>query len=361
MKQHIISLPHHPKRVIIISLILALAIGTFGYIKINKKIPGPVVQDDSNINVNEGGNSSVSRNLTLGFLAGGRIKSVSVKVGDIVKKGQILAALDAENTLGALTQARAAYKTAQANYQKIISGATSAAIDVAKAAVNTAQVNLDGITKQQNLLVTNAHVNLLNSTLSANLLNSDNSITPPYITGTYTKDIEGSIIFTVNQTGNSGYIAFSGIISGTAAISTTAPQAMGDSGLYIEFPSIPMYAGTTWKINIPNNTAPNYLTNYNAYQSALETKNQAISNAQASLDQANASLNVLITAARPEDVAMAQAQMDNAAGAVQIAQAAYENTIITAPSDGIVVSIAIAPGQIATPNAPAIQFISSSN
>src|ERR1035437_6317137 len=139
--KHIKSLPHHPKRVIIISLILALAVGTYGYLKINKKISSTVAQDNGSINTNL--NIPSSRDLTLGFLSGGRIKSVSVKTGDIVKKGTVLATLEAENAEGALAQAKAVYQTAQANYQKIINGATGAAIDVAKTAVNTAKINLD--------------------------------------------------------------------------------------------------------------------------------------------------------------------------------------------------------------------------
>ncbi len=356
MKQHIISLPHHPKKVIIISLIIALAIGVFGYIKINKKVLTPVVNDNSSIS-----DSSASHILTLGFLTGGRIQSVSGKSGDAVKKGQVLATIDAGNMLGALTQAKAAYETAQANYQKVKNGATNPAIDVAKAAVNTAQVNLNGATNQQNLLVANAKTNLLNSTLTAKA-EGNTSLTAPFLSGTYSKDIEGKIIITVYQTGGGGYFTISGIVSGIGTASTTAQEPIADTGLFIQFPSsFSPYVGTTWDIVIPNNTAPNYLANYNAYQSALETKNQVISNAQASLDQANASLDALTASARPEDIAIAQAQMNNAAGAVQIAQAAYQNTIITAPSDGIVLSIAIAPGQIATPNAPAIEFISKTS
>jgi multidrug resistance efflux pump len=358
MKQHIVSLPHHPKRVIIISLIIALLVGTFGYIKINKKVSIPNVKDNSGVNISS--DSAASGNLTLGFLVGGRIKSVSVKAGDKVVKGQVLAALDAGNTEGALAQARAVYETAQANYKKIINGATGTAIDVAKAAVNTAQVNLDGVTKQQNLLVANAYTNLLNSNLAAKS-DSDTSLPPPSITGTYTKNTEGVITLAVNQGGTGGYFTIGGIASGTGIVSTTTPEPISDTGLFIEFPALSAYLGTTWRINIPNNIAPNYLTNYNTYQSALETKNQAIGNAQATVDQANASLTALATSARPEDVAIAQAQMDNASGAVQIAQAAFQNTIITAPSDGTVTSVAIVPGQIATPNAPAIEFISSSN
>jgi multidrug efflux pump subunit AcrA (membrane-fusion protein) len=353
MKQHIVSLPHHPKRVIIISLLIAIAIGSYSYIKINKKTDSAPIQNTSNTNTNS------VQNISLGFLTGGRIKSVYVHSGDVVKKGQILATLDAENTLGVLTQAKAAYQTAEANYKKIITGATSPAIDVAKSAVNAAQVNLDGVTKQQDLLVSNAHINLLNSTITPVLSNSNNSITPPSITGTYNKEDEGSITFAVYQTGNGGYVSFSGMVNGTTPISTTSPQPIGDTGLYIEFPSVSPYASTSWIIDIPNKTAPDYLANYNAYQSALQTKDQAVSNAQASLDQARASLNALVASARPEDIAVSQAQIDSAAGAVQIAESAYNNTIITAPSDGTIVSVAITPGQIAVPNASAIEFTSN--
>jgi len=354
--KHIKSLPHHPKRVIIISLIIAVAVGAYGYVKINKKVNVPLVESNLNLNANE--NGIASRNLTLGFLSGGRIKSVSVKAGDKVLKGQVLATLDAENARGALSQAKAAYEMAEANYKKIINGATGTAIDVAKAAVNTAQVYLDGVTKQQDLFVANAHTNLLNSTLVANT-ESDNSLTPPSITGTYTEGTEGSITFDVNKSGSTGYITFSGIESGTATASTTSPQAIGSTGLYIEFSSVLPYVGTTWKIEIPNKSAPNYLSNYNAYQSALETRNQTIASAEAALDQANASLTALVTAARPEDVSVAEAQVHNAEGAVQIAEAALSNTIIVAPTDGKIVSVAITPGQIAVPSAPAIQFLGS--
>ncbi len=354
MKEHIVSLPHHPKRVIIISLIVAIAIGVFSYIKINQKPASPYIKETTS----EDSSISQNQNITLGFLSGGRIKTVSVKAGDIVKQGQVLATLDSGSTQGALAEAKAAYKTAQANYQKIINGATGTAIDVAKAAVNTAEVNLDGITKQQALLVANAYTNFLNSTLVAKS-DVETYLPTPSITGTYTKNTEGTINIIANQAGSGGYFTVSGIVNGTGIMSTTISEPILDTGLYIEFPAGLSYVGTAWKINIPNDTAPNYLANYNAYQSAQETKNQAVSNAEASLDQANASLATLVTAARPEDVAAAQAQMDNAAGMVQIAQAAYENTIIVAPSDGTIVSVAIAPGQIAMPNASAIEFIST--
>jgi multidrug efflux pump subunit AcrA (membrane-fusion protein) len=163
MKQKIISFFQKPVQVTIASVVIALVIGVAGYMRIHttpayqfvKAAPGTIL------------GSNTSGNLTLGFLAGGRIKTVAVKTGDTVKAGDILATLDAGNASGALTQAKAAYATAQANYQKVISGATGSTIDVAKAAVNTAQVNFDQVTKQQQLAVANANRTLLNSTLAA--------------------------------------------------------------------------------------------------------------------------------------------------------------------------------------------------
>ncbi|HTE49185.1 MAG TPA: biotin/lipoyl-binding protein, partial [Candidatus Paceibacterota bacterium] len=160
MKQHLISLPHHPKRVIIISLILALSIGIFGYLKINKKVQNPSIKDNSTMNENISSNSS-PMGLTLGFLSSGRVKSISVKAGDNVKKGEVLATIDADNEDGGLIQAEAAYEVAKANYQKIINGATKTAVDIAKTSVNTAEVNLNGISKQQEVLVNNALRSLL--------------------------------------------------------------------------------------------------------------------------------------------------------------------------------------------------------
>ena len=364
MKKHIVSLPHHPKRVIIISLFIALTIGAFGYYLINKE-SGLAIKGDSDININK---SSLARNITLGFLVGGKIETVSAKAGDMVKKGQVLATLNSGNTLGVLDQAKAAYKTAEANYQKIINGATGPAIDISKSAVNAAKVNLYGVTNQQNLLVENAKTNFMNSTLAAKP-EDNNLLAPPSISGIYNKNVEGKIIINIYNTSSDGvchtdensgcYFTVSGVASGRGDMSTTKQEPISDTGLFIEFPSqISSYVNTTWSINVPNDTAPNYLANSNTYKAALETRDQLISNAQASLDQANASLASLVASARPEDIVVAQAQIDNAAGAVRIAEAAFQNTIITAPSDGTVVSVAIAPGQIALPNTPAIEFIS---
>jgi HlyD family secretion protein len=293
-------------------------------------------------------------------ISGGRIKDVSVKVGDIVKQGQILASLDADNALGAVTQAKATYASMQANYQKIINGATSASIDVAKAVVATAKTALEEATKQQALLVSNARTQLLSQGLQAIPETQGAIVAPPVISGSYTKNTEGTITLNVYQSGDGGYFTATGLVSGSGKISNVSPQPIGDSGLFVLFSTNSAANQPNWKISIPNQNSASYVSNYNAYQAALQTKESVIANAQAQLTQAQANLTALQVAARPEDVAQAQAQLQSAFGALQIAQGVYNNTIITAPTDGKVTMVAISKGQIATPNTPAIELLGTS-
>lgn len=351
-----------PKVIIPAALLLAVFIGIGSYWYINKTEQytfatasiGSIVQGAS------ASEASAVHDLTLAFLSGGRIKDVSVKVGDTVTKGQVLASLDAEGALGAVTQAKATYASMQANYQKVINGATSTSIDVAKAAVATAKTVLDEATKQQTVLVENAHTQLLSQGLQAIPQTQGATVTPPTISGSYNKHTEGTIILNVYQSGDGGYFTATGLVSGSGKISNVSPQPIGNSGLYVLFSTASAANQPNWVISIPNQNSLNYVTNYNAYQAALQTKESVLANAQAQLAQAEANLKALQVAARPEDVAQAQAQLQSAFGALQIAQGAYNNTIITAPSDGTVTMVAISKGQIATPNTPAIEILGTS-
>ncbi len=357
MKQSIIRFFNNPKLVTIVAIIIAIPVGLIGYFAINRAPsytfvqvqPGTIDQKDA---------ASAVRDLTLGFVSGGRIASVKVKAGDTVTSGQVLAMLDAGNAAGILSQARAAYASAQANYQKVINGATGTAIDVAKAALNTAQVNLAEVTKQQNVLVENARRTYLNSGLVARS-SSDTTLAAPTISGAYTKTAEGIITIETHPISGEGYFTASGLVTGTGDIKTTVPVAIGDSGLFIQFPSSSFSTSATWTISIPNTASATYLTNYNAYQQAVQAKSQAVASAQAVVDQAQASLTQTVSTARPEDVAAAEAQVESARGSLQVAEAAYGNTVITAPGSGTVTAVFIAPGQIAGANSPAIEILAT--
>jgi HlyD family secretion protein len=364
MKQTILTILHKPKYVAAGSLVVAVAIAFAvlygGSIETNisyaKAAPGTISLTGQALSGGE------NASLTLAFSVGGQIKSVNVKTGQEVHKGDVLAVLDPLNTAGGLTQAKAAYASAAANYQKVVNGATSPIIDVSKATVKTAETNLAEIKRQQDTLVANARRKLYSDGLVAISDDNDRRDIVPTISGVYNGEQSGKyeVYFSgFNALYNNKEISYLGIEKGKADMDDV-PQSFGTNGLYIALPiqsSENSYRlDDRWTINIPNPNGANYASNLNAYNSALQTRDQAVAGAEAQLEQAQAALAVTVAAARPEDVAAAAAQVESARGALQIAQAAYDQRTIIAPGDGTVTAVRISAGQVATPNSPAIEL-----
>jgi HlyD family secretion protein len=292
--------------------------------------------------------------LKLSFNKGGVVKAVKVAVGDVVKQGQILAMIDQGQALANLTQSKASLLAAQAKYNKILEGASNEEINLAQVALKNAEKDLENIKSNQATLVANAYRNLLNSSVSAFPSSNQNDQTPPTISGTYTLGKEGDIRISVVQTGTSGYFNASGLVNtSVGAFSTTTPQPIGDSGLYIIFPNN-FSSQSEWVISLPNKKASTYLTNYNAYKSALETQTNAVASAQSLVDQKTAELTLKTAKARNVDLDIAQAEVLSAQGALQAASATYEDTIIRAPATGTITSVDIKYGELADALKPVI-------
>lgn len=364
MKTKLIAFLHKPLLVIAVSLVIAG--GILYALHDTQRTSVPVSQfvraTSGSISLNKDMSPKSVQHLSLGFLAGGRIEDIPVHVGDEVKKDMMLATLDQENTQGAITQAEATLATAQANYQKVLNGATGPTIDVARTVLENAKVNFAEVKQQQSVLVQNAYTALLNVSPQAypEEIGSADEEEAPKITGSYTLGKEGDIIVKTYASGAQSGLSYrtSGLVEGTESAFIITQQPLGNSGLYIQFPK-DARANRTWIISLPNKKATDYVTRESAYQSALQTKNQTIASAQSAVSQAEANLAVVVSSARPEDVATAQAQVESARGALQIAQSAFNNRRILAPSDGKITAIRISLGEIATPNIPAIELSTS--
>lgn len=282
--------------------------------------------------------------LALSFKTSGVVQRVNTKVGDKVKAGQVLAYIDQADEAARLTQARGALKQAEANYQKVVDGSSNEQIEVAKVALNNAKVTLENTKKQQKVAVDNAYKALLNSSLQAIPESSNlNNITLP-VTGTYNSTQEG--IYTIVQEGKSFYVKgleVAGNQNFNSSVSTPLP--VGSRGLYIEFPSSTQFSNDRWTISIPNTQASNYVTNYNAYQTALQTQATSIDTAESAVATAQANLDLQMAQARPADLSAAEAQVLSAKGQVEAAYAALENTIIRAPADGTITKVDAKVGQ----------------
>lgn len=81
--------------------------------------------------------------LNLGFKSGGTLETLSVKVGQRVKAGSVLAELESRDLRFASERSRASLAIAQANLNAKLAGATDQSIQIAKAAVVQAQASYD--------------------------------------------------------------------------------------------------------------------------------------------------------------------------------------------------------------------------
>lgn len=318
-----------------IILILVLLVGSYFIFKTPASVANTVTDIVENSDLKQTvlatGQVVSSTDLNLSFNNSGVVKSIKVKVGDKVKAGQVLATLNGGSELAALTSARGALASAQARLKKTLEGSSIEEISLS-------QITLEQTKLTQDTLVNNAYQNLLNSYPQAVPENGTSDYTAPIITGTYKLGKEGTIKLTSYYSVGGTSFTVSGLTNGGGIGNTIIAQPIGDSGLYITFPSNTNIDVTDWIIEIPNKKATNYLANYNTYQSALTSAKFAI-------DQRTAELAIKKSSARSSDVDLANADILSAQGQVQGAEARYNDTIITAPVDGTVTSLDIKIGE----------------
>lgn len=337
---------------ILIPLIIVLALGLFFFFRSNNNAKNTVTDfvkyTDLKQTILATGQVVSSTDLNLSFNTNGVVKSIKVKVGDKVKEGQLLATLDQASVLATLTSARGALAAANARYKRTLEGATSEEITLSNLALANAKRDLENVKTQQETLVKNAYSNLLNSYPEAVPKDGTSDYAAPTISGTYNLGKEGQMILSSYYSSGGTSFNLTGLSVGTGSINTIIPQPLGDSGLYIKFPSNTNISITDWVIEIPNKKASNYLTNYNAYQSALKTQASLTSSSLSLVDQRAAELALKQASARASDIDLSKADIISAEGQVQQATAKYNDTVIIAPLGGTITSIDIKQGELAS-------------
>ncbi len=335
-----------------------------------------VTQQDVRQTVLATGTVTSQSDLNLSFKNSGVVSKVNVAVGDKVRKGQALAVLDQRDASAAINQASASVLAAQSSYDKLVNGASSPEIDVAKAAVQAAQVTLDNaknsyqsVVSQQKNLVASAQSAMFNAGLAAVPAGSNISTATISVTGTYSGNVSGSYLLTVGVSGAGYTYSFSGLETADGAITRGIATPVGKNGLFFTVSSSgTINSGDSWTISLPNSQSAAYISAYNSYQAALQTQIAALVAAQGAIDSANAALTqaqaalaLKQSAARPEDIAAAQAQVATAAAQLQTAQNQYSNNIISAPIDGIVTVVDLKLGETVAPQKTVITMLDQTN
>lgn len=271
--------------------------------------------------------------LSLGFEKSGMVNDIKVSLGDNVKKGDVLVKLSLSKDEAELTKARGALLKAQAQYNNAL-GVTG------DQNIRLLELQLDNAKKEQDQLVENAYRTLLSGDLEAIPVGEDEVGTAPTVTGQYSCDEEGQYTIDLysSSAASGSSFAVSGLESGTGTVIPDSTDNIGECGLYISFSS-DFIPNTTWVVDVPNTRSSNYSANLNAYNLALTTRDNTISELEKELEIEKESVV-------SGDVAVAYANLVSAEGEYDSAKAIVDQGIIYAPEDGVVTKIDVSPGDL---------------
>jgi len=267
--------------------------------------------------VSTAGNMAAKSQVTMTFQNSGQIKTVTVRVGDRVKAGQVMATLDTADLESAVASAQAGLEIAQAQLAKTKQGPLDSQVKAAQAGVASAAAAYSAAQAK------NAH---LADQLAIEESNLDNA----------------------SQSLNDAQDAYNNLL-----------EFMPSGARGRNAPYVPP-AGQEWsaqKVGL-DNAKIDYqvaLANYNL--AAADVNNSGLKSAAAQLAAAQTTLDDLKTTPTPEDVALAEQSVEQAQITLQQAQSNISKAQLIAPFDGVVADLNIQVGQPATASTQALVLV----
>jgi HlyD family secretion protein len=317
-----------------------------------------------------------STDLSLSFQTSGFVRRINVKEGDEVKEGAVLAVLDQGNSLAQLESAKGALAQAQANYDKIRGAATSQDIAVSQASVDSAKTTLQ-----------NAKQNLLNQLSTA--YNDANTAVLSYTNILFSNPQSSSPQFGFPGYSQTNAVAVSTANNDRVVINSILPALQKEVGIANENNLDKSVEDSLKALSTISNYLNNIITilttytqvtaggtqaTLSSYSSGVTTAKgtvdgainliisykQTVKNAEASLSQAQASLELKKAPARPEDISIAQAQVLSAQGQVHLAESNLNNTVIKAPTNGTITFVDVKLGELASASKEVMKLLNVS-
>ena len=314
-----------------------------------------------------------SVDLNLSFQGSGVVRGIYVKEGDSVYRGRILSSLDQGNAAAGLESAKGALAQAKANYDKIKAAATSQDIAVSQATVDSAATTLQNAKRDLIDQLSTSYNNVNTAVLSStnNLFSNPQTVSPQFgISGTVQTDSQ-AVLRANNDRSIVNNILTTWPVELNGVTDATVDKAVSDSLNHLN--TVSGYLGNILNIltistQITSGGSQTTLTSYqSSVASAKDTVDgastliksdvQSVQTAMSSYNQAVASLSLKQAPPRPEDLAIAEAQVLSAQGQVDSAEATLNNTVIVAPESGTITEVNIKLGELATVSKEAIKLL----
>ncbi len=299
----------------------------------------------------------------------GQITSVRVKNGDTVKAGQVVAVLDGKNALQTLNQAKASLTSAQANYNKVVSGLTESELISLNNSIKSAQTSLNNSKQNIILSLKSAYASVSNLFyLNTDSYFIDPMSTAPLLTISGVNFINQQLQNSVNQerydlgfslgawrekvktqsllisaSTSDEYIIES--INSLLPDLNTIRNYFDDMTTLFALYSVAYDSTGESSISSAKSAASGARNSVDALISSFTSSLQSYNNLITSLDQAKENLRLKQEPPTEADLATAQASLDNAKANLTNAETAYASRIITAPFDGQIGGLSAEVGQ----------------
>ncbi len=308
------------KRIVALIILIVFAGGSFlayRYAVQRKEPPSPeyetyiVTRGDMDATISATGIIEPQQEVKLSFKMTGKVREILVAIGDSVQKGQLLAQLEDDELQLQLKQAQAALKLAEANLAKAKTPADAADIEAARAQLESARAQAEAARA--------AYRELLRGPSDAQRRVAQAQLKRAEVALKHAQEAYDKIASLPNA--------------------SMLPQAIQLEQATIDY--------ETAKANLEVTLAP----------ATASQKAQALAQvaaAEAAVAQAEASLQRIIQGAKPEDLAILEAQVEQARIGVESAQLALDHARLVSPIDGVVGVINIRLNEFPTPSLPAI-------
>ena len=299
----------------------------------------------------------------------GQIISVKVKNGDTVKAGQVVAILDGKNALQTLNQARASFTSAEANYNKVISGLTESEYISLNNNIKSAQTSLNNSKQNIILSLKSAYTSVSNLFyINTDLYFTNPMNVSPQLTIDGVNFVSQQLENNVNQGRyDAGFMLsnWRDVVKNQSllVVASTSDEYIiesinkvlldlnkirnyfDDMTTLFSLYSVALDSISASSISSAKSAASSARSSVDSLISSFTSSLQSYNNLIISLDQAKDSLRLKQEPPTESDLATAQSSLDNAKSNLANAETAYASRIITAPFDGQIGGLSAEVGQ----------------
>lgn len=288
--------------------------------------------------------------LSLSFQGNGTVRNIYVQEGDKVAKGKLLASLDTSSASAVLTTAKGALAQAQANYDKLIAGATRQTVQTSQDTVNSAKQDVTNAYNGAITTLNTAHTNMYNAYASAL------SVYTSYFT---TADQEGIKVTDAKKDMETGMDDAEKYL---AVAEKSMSQEDIDSAISKFIIVLNHFYDDLSIVRLQEDQGVYYTKVSDTEKSAIDTQKAGITTSLSAVNSLQSNIASLklayqkaqnqlsVTTAPPTqaEIDLSEAQILSAKGQVASAQAGLNNLLIYAPADGIITKVDIKTGEQAT-------------